>query len=69
VGDGEPGQNSPFARYLMQNLHNNPKPQMRADELITKVKAQVQAVSNQQPKGSPIVGDEGGVFIFERRAK
>lgn len=67
VGDGEPGQNSPFARYLMLCLHNNTKQRLRADELISRVKSLVELNSNQQPQGSPIIGDEGGVFIFQRR--
>jgi hypothetical protein len=69
VWDGEPGQNSPFAKYLIRMLRNNNKKKLRADDLIESVKTAVMHNTNQTPLGDPLqnVGDEGGVFIFFRR--
>lgn len=69
VWDGQPGQNSPFARYLIRILRNNTKTRLRADELVEIVSDLVQRNTAQSPKGSPLrnVGDEGGVFVFERK--
>ncbi len=69
VLDGQPGENSPFAKYLINYLHNNPKRNIRADELINAVSPVVQRNTSQTPLGSSLqgVGDEGGVFIFYRK--
>lgn len=69
VWDGQPGQNSPFARYLLNFLRNNHKKYLPADELISQVKRVVERNTAQTPIGSPLknVGDEGGVFIFRRK--
>ena len=69
VWDGQPGQNSPFARYLIRILRNNTQSTLRADQLIHVVGELVQRNTAQTPKGSALknVGDLGGVFTFERR--
>jgi hypothetical protein len=69
VWDGQPGQNSPFARYLIRILRNNTQPTLRANELILEVGDLVQRNTAQTPKGSALknVGDLGGVFTFQRR--
>lgn len=69
VWDGQPGQNSPFARYLIRYLRSSTKPELPANELIDAVGALVQRNTAQTPQGSPLrrAGDDGGVFIFRRR--
>lgn len=69
VWDGQPGQNSPFARCLIRILQSNTKSKLRADELIQVVSDLVSRNTAQTPKGDALrnVGDDGGVFTFERR--
>ena len=69
VWDGQPGQNSPFARYLIRILRNNTKPSLQANELVNTVRELVQRNTAQTPQGSALknVGDLGGIFTFERR--
>jgi len=69
VEDGVPGRNSPFATYLIQELAHNPRPAIRADDLVSAVTEKVAHNANQTPKGMPMkdVGDEGGVFIFRKK--
>jgi hypothetical protein len=69
VWDGQPGQNSPFARYLLNILRSNRSPRLRADELINTVADLVARNTAQTPVGAPLqnVGDDGGVFTFRRR--
>ncbi len=69
VWDGQPGQNSPFARYLLSILRTNTNPRLRADELINTVSGLVARNTAQTPVGAPLqnVGDDGGVFIFRRK--
>ncbi|MEZ4776861.1 MAG: caspase family protein [Bacteroidia bacterium] len=69
VWDGQPGQNSPFARCLIRILQSNTKSKLRADELIQIVSDLVARNTAQTPKGDALrnVGDDGGVFTFERR--
>ena len=69
VWDGQPGQNSPFARYLIRFLRSNTKDKLQADELIDNVKQVVERNTAQTPKGAPLksVGDENGIFVFYRR--
>ncbi|MDX2282818.1 MAG: caspase family protein [Bacteroidia bacterium] len=69
VWDGQPGQNSPFARYLIRCLRGNTKPRLPANELIDNVKTLMIQNTAQTPQGSPLkmAGDDGGVFVFERR--
>ncbi|MEM6262848.1 MAG: caspase family protein [Bacteroidota bacterium] len=70
VWDGQPGENSPFASYLLDYLRNNRKARLRADELIEHVASVVELNTDQNPKGSPLrnVGDKGGVFVFHQKA-
>ncbi|MEM9896417.1 MAG: caspase family protein [Bacteroidota bacterium] len=69
VWDGQPGQNSPFASYLINYLKDNRKAKLPADELIKNVRGLVQRNTAQTPQGSPLkqAGDAGGVFVFYRR--
>jgi hypothetical protein len=69
VEDGVPGKNSPFATYLIQELVNNPRPAIRADDLIRAVTEKVVHNASQTPRGMPMknVGDEGGVFVFRKK--
>lgn len=69
VWDGQPGDNSPFAKYLIYYLKQNNKRKLKADILINTVKTSVMRNTNQTPIGDPLqnVGDQGGVFIFYRR--
>jgi hypothetical protein len=69
VWDGQPGQNSPFARYLIGYLKNNHKPELLASDLIDAVKTTVQRNTAQTPQGSALrqAGDNGGVFVFYRK--
>lgn len=69
VWDGQPGQNSPFARYLISYLKSNTRAKLPANELIESVGALVQRNTAQTPQGSPLrrAGDNGGVFVFYRK--
>ncbi|GAB4403445.1 MAG: hypothetical protein OHK0039_02640 [Bacteroidia bacterium] len=69
VWDGQPGQNSPFARSLIRYLKTYNKPKLYADELIDSVGPMVQRLTAQNPQGSPLrlAGDNGGVFTFYHR--
>ncbi len=69
VWDGQPGENSPFARHLIRFLQSNTDPQLRANELIEAVSMVVQRNTSQNPRGDALmnVGDEGGVMILHRK--
>lgn len=69
VSDGDLGQNSPFAKSVIEFLATNKAPKVSVSELVHFVKQKVSEVSNQTPIGSPLknVGDEGGEFIFYKR--
>ncbi|MEM6633659.1 MAG: caspase family protein [Bacteroidota bacterium] len=69
VWDGEPGQNSPFAAFLINTLRQNVRPKLRASDLIHQVSLKVSRNTRQTPIGSALdlVGDEGGVFVFYRK--
>ncbi|MEM9984527.1 MAG: caspase family protein [Bacteroidota bacterium] len=69
VWDGQPGQNSPFARYLIRFLRENSSPKLPANILIEEVGSLVQRNTAQTPQGSPLrlAGDDGGIFVFYRR--
>lgn len=69
VWDGQPGQNSPFARYLIDFLKRNQQDRLPANELIEAVGAEVQRNTAQNPQGSPLrlAGDNGGIFVFYRK--
>jgi formylglycine-generating enzyme required for sulfatase activity len=65
VDDGEPGENSPFAKWLLNILQKNDKP-LSVSLLCASVKELVIPNSNQTPRGEPmnIKGHEGGEFVF-----
>lgn len=69
VWDGQPGDNSPFAKYLIYYLRHNNKRKLKADVLINTVKTSVMRNTKQTPIGDPLqnVGDQGGVFIFYKK--
>jgi hypothetical protein len=69
VWDGQPGQNSPFARYLIRYLRENTKDKLPANELIDMVGTMVQRNTAQTPQGNPLklAGDDGGIFTFRRK--
>ncbi|MEO0471870.1 MAG: caspase family protein [Bacteroidota bacterium] len=69
VWDGQPGENSPFARYLINFLRNFRGEELRANDLIKHVSRIVEQNTSQTPIGSPlkIADDEGGIFTFLRR--
>ena len=69
VWDGEPGQNSPFAAFLINTLRQNIRTKLPANDLIRQVSLKVSRNTRQTPVGSPLslVGDEGGVFVFYRK--
>lgn len=69
VWDGRPGQNSPFAHYLIEYLRNNRREVLPANVLIEEVGIQVQNNTAQTPQGNPLrgAGDKGGIFVFHRR--
>ncbi len=69
VWDGQPGENSPFARNLILFLKSTSYQKVRANDMIESVSELVQRNSSQNPRGDALlnVGDEGGVFIFHRR--
>lgn len=66
VSDGAPGENSPFAGYLIKFLRTNQNPKMTVSELVHDVKMAVGNNVKQTPEGSPLfgVGDEGGEMVF-----
>lgn len=69
VWDGKPGQNSPFAHYLIKYLRDTRRESIPANELIDEVGGLVSRNTAQTPKGNPLrlAGDDGGVFIFYRK--
>lgn len=69
VWDGQPGENSPFARYLIRYLNNSEASTIRASDMINAVSMVVQRNTSQNPRGDALrnSGDEGGVFLFHRR--
>lgn len=69
VWDGQPGHNSPFARYLIRYLRSNTERTLQAQDLIEAVSVAVERNTAQTPQGSSLrrAGDEGGVFVFHRK--
>ena len=70
VSDGIKGGHSPFARVLLEYLANNEKKEFAISELIQYAKIRVAEETGQTPVGNPLrlIDDEGGEFIFRRRA-
>lgn len=69
VSDGEIGDNSPFAKRVIQFLRENEKDKFAISELVQYVKMQVAEDTNQTPIGNPLraLGDEGGEFVFYKK--
>ena len=69
VSDGEIGENSPFAKTLIDYFENNQKEKLSVSELVQHDKIEVSEITIQTPLGNPLknMGDEGGEFIFYRR--
>ena len=65
VGDGTPGENSPFAKSILYLLKNNLNP-LSVQELCAHVTETVEANATQTPIGEPlnIPGHQGGQFVF-----
>lgn len=65
VPDGAKGENSPFAKQLLQHLAEA-KQQININDLANKVTTSIQYNYEQQPEASPLfgAGHEGGQFIF-----
>ncbi|MEL6135188.1 MAG: caspase family protein, partial [Bacteroidota bacterium] len=54
VWDGKPGENSPFAKYLIYYLNTMPKARIPANELIQRVSTAVARNTAQTPVGNPL---------------
>ena len=69
VSDGRPGENSPFARALLDVLNKATRPPTVVD-IVSRVLEKVVPNSVQTPMGSPlnIRGHQGGQFVFHFRA-
>ncbi|MDX2305322.1 MAG: caspase family protein [Microscillaceae bacterium] len=66
VSDGKKGENSPFAKAFMDFLNSNLQDKLLVDPLIQYVISTVKENSEQEPRGSELVGvgSEGGQFVF-----
>lgn len=66
VYDGKPGENSPFAQSILQQLKQAASSELNVGRLINEVIMQTRAHYRQLPEGNPLfdVGHEGGQFIF-----
>ena len=69
VSDGAVGNNSPFAKRVIQFLRENEKDKFAVSEMIQYVKTQVAEDTNQTPIGNPLkaLGDEGGELVFYKK--
>jgi len=69
VSDGS-GKHSPFASSFVECLNNNDKESIPVSDIVHFVKHKVSEIANQTPRGNPLknVGDEGGEFVFEKKA-
>lgn len=70
VSDGSMGDNSPFAKSLLDQLRYNDKDHIWVSELAYKVVHGTQYNSDKQlPQGEPLqnVGHQGGEFVFLRK--
>ncbi|EAY25921.1 caspase family protein [Microscilla marina] len=66
VSDGKKGENSPFAKHLLNYLRGSVQDKFPVSQLIQAVKVAVANNTKQVPVGRPLqgVGDAGGEFIF-----
>ena len=69
VSDGAVGNNSPFAKRVIQFLKDNKKDKFAVSEMIQYVKTNVAEDTNQTPIGNPLkaLGDEGGELVFYKK--
>ena len=65
VTDGQPGDNSPFAKSILYQLQHTEEP-VGVAELCNKVLEVVAANADQTPRGEPlkVEGHQGGQFVF-----
>lgn len=68
VHDGPPGENSPFAREIIDILKQNQEDLLSVSVLINEVIARTRARYNQLPLGSPMAvkGHKWGAYVFRR---
>ena len=66
VEDGWHGENSPFAKSVLQYLRTNESPKFPASELVQYTKRVTPRNAKQTPIGGPLfkVGDMDGEFVF-----
>ncbi len=69
VADGQIGEHSPFATYLIESFKENNREKITTTDIIGYVKYKVRSVSDQTPVGKPlnVDGNEGGEFVFYLR--
>lgn len=70
VLDGQAGENSPFARAVLEYLRSNEAPKFRVSSLVEYVLEITGSNYEQTAEGNPVygVGHEGGQYIFRTRA-
>ncbi|MEO0900403.1 MAG: caspase family protein [Bacteroidota bacterium] len=68
VWDGQPGENSPFAKNLIYFMKNYQGRSLPIDQLIQEVSESVKISTTQTPQGSPLkmAGDKGGVMVLKK---
>ncbi|MCB0589394.1 MAG: caspase family protein, partial [Phaeodactylibacter sp.] len=66
VFDGKPGENSPFAQSILQELKQASSSELNVGRLINEVIMQTRSHYRQLPEGNPLfdAGHEGGQFVF-----
>jgi uncharacterized protein (TIGR02145 family) len=66
VYDGDPGENSPFAKSILGQLRQSQHSELNVGRLVNEVIMQTRAHYRQLPEGNPMfdVGHQGGQFIF-----
>lgn len=66
VYDGDPGENSPFANSILNQLRQSKTSMLNVGRLIDEVVMQTRAHYRQLPEGNPMfdVGHQGGQFVF-----
>ena len=69
VADGIPGENSPFASSILEQLRNNQAPMLRISLLAEQVINRTASQYRQLPRHGTLfaVGDKGGQYIFRRK--
>ncbi|MCB0547625.1 MAG: caspase family protein [Phaeodactylibacter sp.] len=66
VYDGNPGENSPFAQSILQQLKQSNASELNVGRLINEVIMQTRSHYRQLPEGNPLfdAGHDGGQFVF-----